>query len=213
MANNTKRFLAGTAAAALAFSLAACGGSDDSDSGSSSGEASKGGSLTYYITAPLSHTDPQRLYVGRDLVNFRRTVYRTLVSFPMSDDPAVANTPVSDLATDTGTATDSGKTWAFTLKDGIKWQDGSDITCEDFKYGASRVFATDVITGGPNYLLSYLDVPKDPATGLPSYTGPYQSTPEARRPSTRRSPATARRSPTTSTSRGRTSRSRSRPSR
>ena len=41
----------------------------------------------------------------------------------------------------------------------MKWEDGKDITCEDFKYGASRVFATDVITGGPNYLLSYLDIP------------------------------------------------------
>jgi peptide/nickel transport system substrate-binding protein len=178
MANNTKRFLAGTAAAALAFSLAACGGSDDESSSNSSDGATKGGTLTYYLTAPLSHTDPQRLYVGRDLVNFRRTVYRSLVAFPMSDDAATSNTPVSDLATDTGTATDDSKTWSFTLKDAIKWQDGSDITCEDFKYGASRVFATDVIIGGPNYLLSYLDVPKDPATGLPSYTGPYQSTPE-----------------------------------
>lgn len=180
MANNTKRFLAGTAAAALAFSLAACGGSDDKSGSNTgnSGEATKGGALTYYITAALDHTDPQRLYVGRDLTNFRRTVYRSLVAFPMSDDAKVSNTPVPDLAADTGTATDSGKTWSFTLKDGIKWQDGSDITCEDFKYGASRVFATDTITGGPNYLLSYLDIPTDPATGLPSYTGPYKSTPE-----------------------------------
>jgi peptide/nickel transport system substrate-binding protein len=180
MANNTKRFLAGTAAAALAFSLAACGGSDDSKSGGSSQNADTkaGGTLTYFLSAPLSHTDPQRLYVGRDLTNFRRTVYRSLVAFPISDDEKVSNTPVADLATDTGTATDDSKTWSFTLKDGIKWQDGSDITCEDFKYGASRVFATDVIIGGPNYLLSYLDVPTDPKTGLPSYTGPYKSTPE-----------------------------------
>ncbi|UDY22171.1 ABC transporter substrate-binding protein [Nocardioides sp. Kera G14] len=180
MANNTKRFLAGTAAAALAFSLAACGSSsDDNEStGSSSGEATKGGTLTYYLSAPLGHTDPQRTYTGRDVANFRRTVYRSLVAFPIADDAKTANTPVPDLATDTGTATDNSKTWSFTLKDGVKWQDGSDVTCEDFKYGASRVFATDVITGGPNYLLSYLDVPKDPSTGLPSYTGPYKSTPE-----------------------------------
>ena len=184
MANNTKRYLAGAAAAALAFSLAACGGSSDNNSGSSGGggttgttTSTKGGTLTYYITAALDHTDPQRLYVGRDLTNFRRTVYRSLVAFPISDDTKTANTPVPDLATDTGTATNDSKTWSFTLKDGIKWQDGSAITCEDFKYGASRVFATDVITGGPNYLLSYLDIPTDPKTKLPEYTGPYKSTP------------------------------------
>ena len=43
----------------------------------------------------------------------------------------------------------------------MKWQDGQPVTCEDFKYGVSRTFATDVITGGPNYILGYLDVPKD----------------------------------------------------
>ena len=36
-------------------------------------------------------------------------------------------------------------------------------------------FATDVITGGPNYILGYLDVPKDEATGLPAYNGPYKN--------------------------------------
>lgn len=177
MANNTKRVLAGTAAAALAFSLAACGGSDEEPTTGGNGATSdaKGGTLTYYLSAPLSHTDPQRVYIGRDLSNFRRTVYRGLVAFPISDDAAKATTPVADLATDTGTASADAKSWSFTVKDGVKWQDGSAITCEDFKYGASRVFATDVITGGPNYILSYLDVPTDAKTGLPSYTGPYTS--------------------------------------
>ena len=36
----------------------------------------------------------------------------------------------------------------------------------------SRTFATDVITGGPNYILGYLDVPED-ADGAPVYKGPY----------------------------------------
>ena len=35
-------------------------------------------------------------------------------------------------------------------------------------------FATDVITGGPTYLLSYLDIPTDAKTGLPAYDGPYK---------------------------------------
>jgi peptide/nickel transport system substrate-binding protein len=35
------------------------------------------------------------------------------------------------------------------------------------------VFATDVITGGPNYILTYLDIPTNAKTGLPTYEGPY----------------------------------------
>jgi peptide/nickel transport system substrate-binding protein len=41
------------------------------------------------------------------------------------------------------------------------------------------VFATDVITGGPNYILTYLDIPEG-KDGLPIYTGPYQSSPEGK---------------------------------
>ncbi len=79
-----------------------------------------------------------------------------------------------DLATDTGTSSKDAKTWSFTLRDGVKWEDGKEITCADLKYGISRTFATDAITGGPNYALSFLDVPKD-KTGLPLYNGPYKS--------------------------------------
>ncbi len=118
--------------------------------------------------------DPQRTYVGVNISNFNRLVYRGLVSYPITKDLKKGTTPVPDLATDTGTSSNNAKVWKFTLKDGVKWQDGKPVTCEDVKYGASRTFATDVITGGPNYALSYLDVPhgKD---GLPLYDGPYKN--------------------------------------
>ena len=163
MVKYRKRLVAATAAIALATTLAACGGGSDSDGDKPSGdspaaEGGKGGTLYYYIYAPYEHVDPQRTYVGVELTNFRRTIYRSLVAFPISEDPEVANTPVPDLATDVGTKNEDATEWSFTIKDGVKWEDGQPITCEDFKYGASRVFATDVITGGPNYILSYLDV-------------------------------------------------------
>jgi peptide/nickel transport system substrate-binding protein len=172
MASYRKKALAVAAAASMSFAVAACGSSND-NSKNSSQSGGKGGTLTYYIRSVIEHVDPQRVYVGRDITNLSRTVYRSLVAFPISNDPAVANKPVADLATDTGQSSDNAKTWKFTVKDGVKWQDGKPVTCEDFKYGASRVFATDVITGGPNYLLTYLDIPTDPKTGLPAYTGPY----------------------------------------
>lgn len=173
MFRNRRRWIGGTAAAALAATLAACGGGS-SDNDSSSGPAKAGGTLYYYIYAPYEYIDPQRAYTGVEMTNWSRTVFRQLVTFPTSEDPKEGFTPVPDLATDTGTSSNGGKVWKFTIKDGVKWEDGKPITCADFKYGPSRTFATDVITGGPTYILSYLDIPTDPKTGLPAYNGPYK---------------------------------------
>jgi len=54
----------------------------------------------------------------------------------------------------------------------VTFQNGNPITCADVKYGVSRTFATDVITDGPTYAISMLDVPKD-AAGNSVYKGPY----------------------------------------
>ena len=62
----------------------------------------------------------------------------------------------------------------FTIRDGATWEDGSPVTCEDVKYGVSRVFASDVITDGPQYAVSYLDIPKD-KDGASVYKGPYDT--------------------------------------
>ncbi|WP_205473448.1 ABC transporter substrate-binding protein [Nocardioides sp. SYSU D00038] len=174
----TKKPFAALAAAALAVSLAACGGGDDGDDnnspGGSDGAAAKGGTAIFF-NGPRNteHWDPQRMYIGRDLNNSGRLFYRSLVAYPASNDPTEGTTPIPDLATDTGTTEDGGKTWTFTIRDDVKWEDGKNITCEDFKYGASRNFATDVIIGGPaNYLFTYLDIPNGD-DGLPQYKGPY----------------------------------------
>ena len=171
MRRTRKAAVALAATAVVAGTLSACGSSD----GGGNSSASSGGTIHYLTKRPAEHLDPQRTYIGRDLADMNRLVYRQLVSFPVTDDPAKAVEPQADLATDTGTQTDGGKVWQFTLKDGPVWQDGKPITCEDFKYGVSRTFATDVITGGPNYVLGFLDVPTDAKTGLPTYDGPYKN--------------------------------------
>ena len=167
-------------ASAGLLAVAACSGTTAPSGGSSSSgsaSATKGGTLYYLTKRPTEHWDPQRTYIGRDLANANRLFYRDLVAFPITTDPKEGTKPVPDLATDTGKSTEGGKVWSFTLRDGVKWQDGKDITCEDLKYGFSRGFATDVITGGPNYQLAYLDVPKK--NGLPVYDGPYKKNGQA----------------------------------
>jgi peptide/nickel transport system substrate-binding protein len=158
----------------VALAAAGCGGGGSTPTASKSNGASAptaGGTLYYLTKRPAEHMDPQRTYIGRDLANQSRLVYRTLTQYK-SGTKDVSTTIQPDLATNTGTASDGAKTWKFTLKDGVKWEDNSDVTCEDLKYGISRTFATDVITGGPNYALQFLNVPKD-AKGASIYKGPY----------------------------------------
>ena len=161
-----------------------------------------GGTL-HYLTGPrlVEHWDPQRMYIGRDLSNANRLFYRGLTTFPVTDDAEEGTTPIPDLATDAGTSTEGAKTWAFTIKDGVKWEDGYRITCEDFEYGASRDFATDVITGGPNFFLA----PRRPdkGDGPAVYTGPSRAAGRLRQGGHLR---WQRPSPTSSRRRGRTSR-------
>ncbi|MEO7068873.1 MAG: ABC transporter substrate-binding protein, partial [Nostocoides sp.] len=162
-------------AVGVALPLAACGGgttgtSSSSTSGTSTAAAAKGGTLYYLTKRPAEHLDPQRTYIGRDIGNMGRMWSRSLVQFPVTADVKKASTAVPDLATDTGKSSNDAKTWTFTLKDGVKWQDGKPVTCADLKYGVSRVFAQDVITGGPNYVLGYM-----PSVAA-AYKGPYKKT-------------------------------------
>ena len=162
----------------VALTAAACGGGGSTPQANKTEGASapKAGGTLYYLTKRAAeHMDPQRTYIGRDLGNQSRMMYRTLTQYK-SGTADVSKKIMPDLATDTGTASDGGKVWKFTLKDGVKWEDNSDITCADLKYGISRTFATDVITGGPAYALQFLGIPKD-AKGASVYKGPYVSDP------------------------------------
>jgi peptide/nickel transport system substrate-binding protein len=176
MTSQRKRLAAIAASAGLALSFAGCGGDGGGPINTTPQErteATKGGTIYSLEQAVTEHLDPQRTYVGRDISNLSRLVYRSLVTFPAgATDPTEGSTPVPDLATDTGQSNEDATEWQFTVKDGPKWQDGQPITCEDFKYGASRNFA-DNLTGGPNfYPRDFLDIPQD-ADGQPVYKGPF----------------------------------------
>lgn len=181
----TKRVLTVALSGVVVAGVAACGGSGGggSTSGSSSSPAgsgtsssssaagAKGGTLYEVNFRGVQHLDPQRIYVGAEISDVSRTVYRTLVTFP-SVDGAASFKLTPDLATSTGKATNGAKTWTFTLKKGPKWQDGKAVTCADVQYGISRTFAVNTIVGGPNYAIQFLDIPKK-ADGSSIYPGPY----------------------------------------
>ncbi len=173
-----------------ALVLAACGGSASSAPQSAAPgattapvateapvEGPKPGGTVYILTSAeqWNQVDPQRAYTGEDLAFFSATIYRSLTAYTYSPDNAAASALVADLATDTGRPSNGAKTWEFTLKDGVSWQDGSALTCADIAYGTSRTFADDVINQGPTYAIAYLDIPKD-EDGSSAYKGPYKDT-------------------------------------
>jgi peptide/nickel transport system substrate-binding protein len=124
----------------------------------------RGGTLRL-VAGEIDSLDPQRSYVP-GVWNLMRLYARTLVTY--SSEPGRTDALVPDLATDLGTTPDGGRTWTFTLRDGVRFETGRPITSRDVKYGIERSFASDVIVGGPTYVLDLLDNRDDP------YAGPYQ---------------------------------------
>lgn len=179
-----KRLIVGAVAgmSVLAVALSGCSAGGSSGAGVG-GTPVKGGTITWLdVQGQLEGTDPASIYLGEQLSTFRRTVYRGLTTLPATDDPNPA--PIADLATDTGTTPDGGKTWSYTLKDGVTWQDGQQITCEDLQYGLSRSYDESLVNGtgvGITYLAQYgLFDPAAPDFSLADeYTGPLTGTAEA----------------------------------
>ncbi|MGB9376214.1 MAG: ABC transporter substrate-binding protein [Mycobacteriales bacterium] len=116
-----------------------------------------GGTLNLLMSSDFAHLDPARNYDSTSL-NFGRLIYRTLTTYKAESGKA-GNEVVGDLATDTGTPSDGGRTWSFTLRPGLKYEDGTAITAADVKYGIERAF-DPALPGGPQYFqLSLANVP------------------------------------------------------
>ncbi|MFB7473282.1 ABC transporter substrate-binding protein [Kitasatospora sp. NPDC056184] len=180
MNRRTQTALAAGIAAALTLGLGACAKdkSDDTsgETGASStkgpgadsgsivgGTPTKGGTLTVLTNQDFAHLDPARNWNLPNMDFGTRLIYRTLVTFKSAPGEA-GNEIVPDLATDVGRPSDGGKTWTFTLKDGLKYEDGTPIKSADIKYNVERSFSPD-LTGGPDYAVQYL-------AGGENYKGP-----------------------------------------
>ncbi|KFF99848.1 ABC transporter substrate-binding protein [Streptomyces europaeiscabiei] len=114
--------------------------------------AKSGGTVEVYQEAGLSHLDSGQIYVsdGGQVANL---IYRGLTNF--QEDAKGNMSVVGDLATDSGTSSDGGKTWTYTLKDGVKDQNGNEITSADVRHTVERMYA-EFIFDGPNYLQTWL---------------------------------------------------------
>jgi peptide/nickel transport system substrate-binding protein len=167
--------------ATLALTVSACGGSKGGASGDATKAASKGGfnaavdkvhnpsdkkggTLNMWSATDVDSLDPGRSYYA-SVWNYQRFYTRTLLAFDGKPGKEGLNL-VPDLATAQPEIAADGKTYTFKLKSGLKFEDGSPITSKDIKYGIERIFAQDVVAGGPTYLINSLDQGQD-------YKGPY----------------------------------------
>lgn len=181
--NSRKTAAAIAAAVALALGASACSSSDSGDNNSGSGGGGtaktdagltsivnksdkKGGTVTYEHSSGPDSLDPGNTYYGW-VQNFSRLYGRSLVTFnpaPGKDSLKI----VPDLATGLGKASPDAKTWTYTLRKGVKFEDGTVITSKDVKYAIERSnFAPEALSNGPTYFKAYLE-------GGDKYKGPYK---------------------------------------
>ncbi|MGW0966120.1 ABC transporter substrate-binding protein [Streptomyces sp. NPDC002516] len=160
-----RRVAAASVSLVLAAGAAACG-PKDSDAKSSGGDSQphKGGTLTVLNANAQQDFDPARLYTSGG-GNVPSLVFRTLTTRNRENGAAGAKV-VPDLATDTGRPSENATVWTYTLKKGLKYEDGTPITSADVKYGIERSFAAE-LSGGAPYLRDWL-------IGGAAYQGPYK---------------------------------------
>jgi peptide/nickel transport system substrate-binding protein len=161
MAMRARVWLTASMAVALALSaVAACGNAGASDQPQA---PKRGGTLRAVLGARIVHMDPQRIKTATE-ANISRLTTRTLTTFRSERGPA-ASEIVGDLATDTGRPSEGNTVWDFTLKPGVKWEDGSPVTCEDVRYGVERSFSNLFQVSQP-YTKQYL-------ANTDGYAGPF----------------------------------------
>ncbi|MEW2387501.1 ABC transporter substrate-binding protein [Streptomyces venezuelae] len=160
-----RRVAAASVSLVLASGAVACAGPKDGGAGSGGGKPAEGGTLTVLNRDPQTDFDPARLYTSGG-GNIPSLVFRTLTT-RNREDGAKGTEVVPDLATGLGKPSKNATVWTYTLKKGLKYEDGSAITTADIKYGIERSFAAE-LSGGAPFLRDWL-------IGGADYEGPYKS--------------------------------------
>jgi len=156
---------------AFALLLGACGKSDNGSKSGTSGSTpsfnaavgkvyspstKKGGTIRYGFTDEWDSLDPGDTYYGYSW-DFVRYYGRSLVMFKPGAG-AETNQLVPDLAESLGKPSDDAKTWTYTIRKGLKFEDGTPITSKDVKYAVERSLDKDTFPNGPTYFNDFLDL-------------------------------------------------------
>ncbi|MCW2901506.1 MAG: transporter solute-binding protein [Streptosporangiaceae bacterium] len=167
---------------ALSLGLAACGGGSSGNGNGGPGygaaldkvvnqSAKKGGTLRFADSDDFDSPDPGNTYYAWSQ-NFLRLYGRALTTFkPAAGSASLELVP--DLAESLGKASDNGKTWTYTLRKGVKFDDGTPVTSKDVKYAVERSNFSDELQLGPKYFKDFM------IDNKPAYKGPYKDKADA----------------------------------
>ena len=118
---------------AASATLAACGGDDDDDGGA----AAEGGEVTISQTSQPDYLDPALSYTVNGIEPLW-LVYTPLLTYPHVEGEAGAEL-IPGLAEDLPKISADGMTYTLTLRDGLKFSDGTDVKASDFEHTIKRV--------------------------------------------------------------------------
>ncbi len=186
-----KPIIAVTAVAMMA--LAACGG-DDGDGGSGdSGEetfaetesagsgkdpnaqapapeiegAQEGGTIQVLSVNGLNSMDPTEAYYINTASILSGLVTRSLTQY-VYDEESGDMILVPDIATDLGRPNEDFTEWTFTIREGVRYENGQEVTPDDIAYGIKRSFDRTTFPEGAAYSNDYF-------LDGDTYEGPYTS--------------------------------------
>ena len=152
-----RNFLKVAGVGAAALGLAACGGSN-SGSTATSGSASSAGSSTGSVNTagftvqygPNPETLDPALNSAVDGANTIITIFEPLLLIN-------ENNEVIGGQAESWEASEDGLTWTFTMRDGLKWSDGTDLNAKDFEYSFKRMANPDTAAPYAETCLGMID--------------------------------------------------------
>lgn len=165
-----RNFLKVAGVGAAALGLAACGGSKSgstaasgnaSSAGSSTGSINTAGFTVQYGSNPET-LDPA-LNSAVDGGNTIITVFETLLIINENNETVPGQA-------ESWTTSEDGLTWTFTMRDGLKWSDGSELNAKDFEYSFKRMADPDTAAPYAETCLGMIDG-YDAAAGFPDADG------------------------------------------
>lgn len=176
-----KNIAAVAMAGCMAASLAACGGSASSAASTetstaasteaATGEESTGTASGFTVQyGPNPETLDPALNSSIDGANTLITVFEPLL---LIDE----NNEVIPGQAESYTVSEDGLTWTFTMRDGLKWSDGSDLTAKDFEYSFKRLAAPDTAAPYAETVVGMIDGYED-AVGNPDADGNMTTEPD-----------------------------------
>jgi len=139
--------------AALSMSVvAACGDDDDGGDGGGGGgggEAKDGGAITISETSQPDFLDPALSYTVNGIEPLW-LVYTPLLAYPHKEGEEGSKL-IPSLAKEMPKISEDGLTYELTLRDGLKYSDGSPVKASDFEHTIARVLNLE--SGGSAFYL------------------------------------------------------------